>query len=508
MTATRRIVTLSLVSHTNVGKTTLARTLLRRDVGEVLDQAHVTEVSEVHTLIETPISTPIETGGEGSGTDGAPAELRLWDTPGFGDSARLLQRLRRHDRPILWFFQQAWDRITDRPLWSSQQAALNIRDEADVVLYLVNATEEPEEAGYVAPELELLSWIGQPTVVLLNQTGDADRATMAGRLEAWRRHVDRFTAVREVLALDAFSRCWVQESLLLERVVDLLPEERRGLMRELVEAWKIRNLEVFEGAVEAMAGYLETAATDRQQLADRKPSRADKKQAMEALAERLEVATRELVAKLLELHGLEGSAAAEIDRQVDSFAVEGEDLLDPEKGAVWGSVLSGAVGGLTADLLAGGLTFGGGLLAGAILGALGGAGLARGFQLIKGEKVPEVSWSPPFLDRLAGQILLRYLVVAHFGRGRGEFRDHQASERWQTAVTEGLRQRAADWAKAWRSAQSDGTSTADRLRSLVDQTLRQVLVSGYPEASQLLGVEAAAEERLELEPDEATGPDA
>ena len=30
-------VTLSLVSHTNVGKTTLARTLLKRDIGEVRD---------------------------------------------------------------------------------------------------------------------------------------------------------------------------------------------------------------------------------------------------------------------------------------------------------------------------------------------------------------------------------------------------------------------------------------------------------------------------------------
>ena len=45
-------VTLSLISHTNVGKTTLARTLLRRDVGEVLDQAHVTEEAESFTLIE------------------------------------------------------------------------------------------------------------------------------------------------------------------------------------------------------------------------------------------------------------------------------------------------------------------------------------------------------------------------------------------------------------------------------------------------------------------------
>ena len=36
---------LSLVSHTNIGKTTLARTLLMRDVGEVADRAHVTETT-------------------------------------------------------------------------------------------------------------------------------------------------------------------------------------------------------------------------------------------------------------------------------------------------------------------------------------------------------------------------------------------------------------------------------------------------------------------------------
>ena len=42
---------LSLVSHTNVGKTTLARTLLGRDVGEVRDAAHVTESADAHELI-------------------------------------------------------------------------------------------------------------------------------------------------------------------------------------------------------------------------------------------------------------------------------------------------------------------------------------------------------------------------------------------------------------------------------------------------------------------------
>jgi len=47
-------VSLSLISHTNVGKTTLARTLLRRDVGEVRDAAHVTGTSDTYLLVASP----------------------------------------------------------------------------------------------------------------------------------------------------------------------------------------------------------------------------------------------------------------------------------------------------------------------------------------------------------------------------------------------------------------------------------------------------------------------
>ena len=82
MSARRRRarVALSLVSHTNAGKTTLARTLLGRDIGEVRDAPHVTEFADAHTLRR----------------DGrAASALLLWDTPGFGDSVRLVQRLRQ-----------------------------------------------------------------------------------------------------------------------------------------------------------------------------------------------------------------------------------------------------------------------------------------------------------------------------------------------------------------------------------------------------------------------------
>lgn len=35
-------ITISLISHTNIGKTTLARTLLKEDIGTVRDSAHTT----------------------------------------------------------------------------------------------------------------------------------------------------------------------------------------------------------------------------------------------------------------------------------------------------------------------------------------------------------------------------------------------------------------------------------------------------------------------------------
>jgi hypothetical protein len=153
---------LSLVSHTNAGKTTLARTLLGRDIGEVRDAPHVTEFADGYTLVDSP---------EGD-------TLQLWDTPGFGDSHRLVRRLRQADSPLGWFMSAVWDRWRDRPFWASQQALRHVRDRSDVVLYLVNATEEPAAAGYVEPEMELLAWVGKPVLVLLNQLG-APRAAAA-----------------------------------------------------------------------------------------------------------------------------------------------------------------------------------------------------------------------------------------------------------------------------------------------------------------------------------------
>ena len=145
-------INLSLVSHTNVGKTTLARTLLGRDIGEVGDRSHVTTEPEDYVLLRAPDDS----------------ELILWDTPGFGDSVRLAERLKARSNPIGWFTSEIWDRLTDKSLWLNQQAIKHVRDKSLVILYLVNASESPEAVPYVKAEMDILAWVNKPVIVLLN----------------------------------------------------------------------------------------------------------------------------------------------------------------------------------------------------------------------------------------------------------------------------------------------------------------------------------------------------
>ena len=108
---------LSLVSHTNIGKTTLARTLLSRDIGEVADRAHVTETTDDYVLARN---------AEG-------CELVLWDTPGFGNSVALAKRLEGRANPVGWFLSEVWDRMANKSLWLNQKALKHVKETSSVV---------------------------------------------------------------------------------------------------------------------------------------------------------------------------------------------------------------------------------------------------------------------------------------------------------------------------------------------------------------------------------------
>jgi hypothetical protein len=477
-----KVINLSLISHTNVGKTTLARTLLRTDVGEVLDRAHVTDSNEAYDLVRTD-----------------EACLRLWDTPGLGDSARLVGRLAREGNPLGWFLHQIWDRYRDRALFCSQEAVRNIQRDADVVLYLVNTAEDPQEAGYVPHEMELLAWIGKPVLVLLNQTGEPGSDRDLRALETWITAVEPWPIVRDVLPLDAFTRCWVQEGVLLERVADLLEGERGEVMRSLAIAWARGNLSILDRSAEALARYLALAAVDHSELEGQGLGQTEKRRAMRQLAERLDRETGKLMDRLIVDHGLVGRYQTDArERLEEDFDAPGEAAWTSGRAGVLGAAMGGAAGGLVADVAVAGLSFGGGAVAGALLGAAGAMGLRKGFQFVRGEQVPEVRWAAEFVDQLLRQSILRYLAVAHFGRGRGEWRETGNPEHWKALVDRALEGREADFVgmiARLRDGGRDIDEVAPGLTEFVRKALCEVLSAGYPQSVHILRITTESPEK-------------
>lgn len=477
-------INISLVSHTNAGKTTLVRTLLQQDVGEVRDAAHVTEVATGYVMLQ----------------DGAHT-LMLWDTPGFGDTARLVSRLRAAGNPIGWFLRQVWDRFRDRPLWSSQQAVRNARDEAHVLLYLVNASEDPAGAAYVPLEIEVLAWVGKPIVLLLNQTGPPGEDSRADE-QRWSEQLASTGLVRATLTLDAFARCWVQERTLLRAITPLLNDQQQRAMELLTAAWVKRNLERFHASMRVLADQVATIACDREEIGERKwhdrvrgavsnppgtDSSAQGQRAMGRLGERVDQAVRQSTDQLIELHGLSGRAAQEVLKRMRHDYAEAAPAREGVA-AVLGGLVSGAAGGLGADLAAGGLTLGAGMLVGGILGAVGAGSAARGYNIARGGETNSVRWSAEFLAGLIRSALLRYLAVAHFGRGRGEWEEGEHPASWRDAVEQVVAAELRTVKSIWSQA---GSAEPHIVRGPVEELLTrcavQLLSRLYLESADLFG---------------------
>ncbi|HSG89793.1 MAG TPA: GTPase domain-containing protein [Pseudomonadales bacterium] len=462
-------VRLVLISHTNVGKTSLARTLLRQDVGEIVDAAHTTLENQRHLLAE-------------AGDD----RLFLWDTPGFGNSARLKRRLAEREAPLGWFLGEVWDRFTDQSLWCAQQAMRAVREDGDLVLYLVNASEDPEFATYIGAELDILAWLGVPALVLLNQLPPQSQRADRERLErAWRTALDR-EPVRDVLALDAFERCWVDESRLLVRAADVLEGAReRGeaaaTLRRLLPHWHATQLARLDASLDALADSLGGLAIDREPLSAGQRGRVGRAAALTRLAERLQRRLQRLDADLVAIEGLEGESARRVDSALTATRSHG-DRPTPGSGAAGGALL-GAGAGAALDLLFAGLSFGIFTALGASLSAA--AGWSWCYQAVDGRTL---GWSEAFVRDLVMEHVARYLAVIHHGRARGRF-DGSALDSWREAARAAVEGEGAAVGRLTSLVDHRRPTTDDArraARTTLHTLITRTLLDDYPEARWIL----------------------
>lgn len=481
-----------VVSHTNVGKTALVRTLLGKDVGEVEDAPDVTQTVTPYELV----------------ADEAVGSLHLWDTPGFGDSFRLAGRLRRKNRALAWLVREVWDRWRNPALWRGQRLALDLRARASVVLYPVNLLERPVDAVYVAPELEILAWTGKPVLVLLNQgSGAAAQGLETERIAEWRSHLAAFAAVQQVLALDGYTRCWLQELGLFHAIGHLLPPSDRDAYRALTALLGQGYRDRFEASAVALVDYLLFLSADQVEMEHRwldgikdvwtgLRARTPWGQAaqltpfesgMQGLALRYAEKTKLLTDTLIAIHRLDGVSAAEI-MEIANEKLAVHKPVDASSSAVAGGVISGLLTGLAADLMTGGLSLGTGALVGGVMGAVGAAALAQGYNVYTHKDKKIVRWSPDSLTEALAKAAMLYLSIAHFGRGQGPWRRKESPQAWAAAVDAVLgsdgERLAHLWAQAAAAPAAPGVHA--ECAAVVQDLLRNVLLRLYPEAGAVL----------------------
>jgi hypothetical protein len=269
----------------------------------------------------------------------------------------------------------------------------------------------------------------------------------------------------------------------------LFDGEKAQAMQRLHAAWQAAAEARFQAAMAELAAHLARVAADREPVPEpaalrdaarrvgrwlRLPAGEDPVVlAQAALAERLEDELRRSTDALVRLHGLAGEAGREVQARIAAH-FDVRLPVDEGQAAVVGGLVSGALLGLKADLASGGLTLGGGLLAGGLIGALGAAGAARAVNVLRGGAVGQVAWSEAARLAQAEAALLRYLAVAHFGRGRGDWAAGEAPPHWRAVVAEAL---------APQRATIVATVAAAELQPRLAEAARAVLQRLYPAAA-------------------------
>lgn len=456
------VIDLALASHTNIGKTSLARTLLANTVGEVRNAENVTTHREGYALLSAP-----------------DVELRVWDTPGFGDVEPARRYLRSGAWARLW---QRW-REQDEAASLARETMDALSDEADVVAYLVDAGEPPETAGYVGQELDLLAEAGAHCFVVLNQLEartDEDHRTLE---QTWSEHLDGLGHHLATISLDAHERCWLQEARLIHQIAELCRRERPSADR-LMPAWQALQARRLHAATEAMARMLSAAASSRE-LKQRSEERSHAEQ-------RLAVATQKYFAQatesIFDIYGVTGTAGQLIVNLLGTFVTRIVSRQDPTTRAFHGvlaGALSGMASGIAADVMAGGLTFGSGALVGAVIGAVGGTSASDGMHWFKTRDTEEIRWREEELQEMLKQLCELYLAVAHYGRARGAFRAEEAqsrSETWRPLIDAAVQLR---WAQICEALGQREHFVGEQIRELLQDLLSQL----WPRAAELVDFE-------------------
>lgn len=393
---------LAVVGHTNVGKTSLLRTLLR-DVG-------FGEVSHRPSTTRHVEGARLSVNGE--------ALLELYDTPGLEDAIALLDHLEQLERPGERLDGPArtarfLDGAEARQRFEQEAKVLRQLLASDAGLYVIDA-REPVLAKY-KDELAVLAGCGKPLLPVLNFSASEQR-----REAEWRDALARL-GLHARVAFDTVAPPLDGERRLYESLA-LLIESARPALERLIADHEAQAAARRQAGARLIAELLIDCAACRRSVAAQPQIEQGE---IAALHQAVRQREQQCVEALLRLYAFRPNDARAADLPL-ADGRWGDDLFNPETlrqlGVKVGSgMAAGAATGVGIDLLVGGVTLG----AAALLGALAGGGLqtARSYGgrllgKLKGQRELTVD------DNVLRLLALRQRQLLHALNARGHAATH------------------------------------------------------------------------------------
>ncbi len=340
---------LAVVGHTNVGKTSLLRTLTR-DVG-------FGEVSHRPSTTRHVEGARLSVDGE--------ALLELYDTPGLEDAIALLDYLERLDRPgerldgparLARFLEGS----EARQRFEQEAKVLRQLLASDAGLYVIDA-REPVLAKY-RDELAVLASCGKPLLPVLNFVSSAQH-----REPDWREALARL-GLHALVRFDSVAPPEDGERRLYESLA-LLLETSRGQLQRLILDQQAQRKVRRHSAARLIAELLLDCAACRRSVAI---GPDEVQMAIEDLRKAVRQREQRCVEALLKLYAFRRQDASASDLPLLDGRW-GDDLFNPQTLKLLGvrvgsGIAAGAAAGAGVDLLVGGITLGAAALVGAIAG--------------------------------------------------------------------------------------------------------------------------------------------
>ena len=346
---------LAVVGHTNTGKTSLLRTLLR-DVyfGEVKNEAATTRHVEQAKLTDSQTGEVL---------------VVLYDTPGLEDASGLMDWLedntasRRDGIERLQQFlaadiAQGGDALTSNEDYSQEAKVIRQLLASDMAIYVVDAREPV--LGKYKDELAILSWAAIPVMPVFNFTDSQDANIDAWQTMLARRNLHISTRFDSVaFEFKDEMRLWQNLAIMLTH-----SEMLEQLMVRRTENWA----QLYEEANIIIADFLLNVASFVREISEDD----DPMPVLAQMQEAVRQSERAMQNSLLNLYKFYDNAVAATPLELQAYQ---QDPFDPELLKSYGirttsGAAAGALLGLGIDAAALGTTLGLGAAIGGIAGGL------------------------------------------------------------------------------------------------------------------------------------------